>query len=56
MPLPALLAIKPAGLQSPDAMTGSVPMGSTTAVIYVEKQLGVDAAFFWSARTRRPLR
>ena len=28
------------GLQNPDAIMGAVPMGSTTAVVYVEKQLG----------------
>jgi hypothetical protein len=32
------------GLQSPDAIMGVVPMGSTTAIIYVAKQLGVDAS------------
>jgi hypothetical protein len=37
-------ALQTSGLQSPDAIMGSVPMGSTTAVIYVEKQLGVDAS------------
>jgi hypothetical protein len=37
-------ALQTSGLQSPDAIMGSVPLGSTTAVIYVEKQLGVDAS------------
>ena len=37
-------ALQTNGLQSPDAIMGSVPLGSTTAVVYVEKQLGVDAS------------
>jgi hypothetical protein len=40
---PALTpALATSGLQFPDAMMGAVPMGSTTAVIYVEKQLNAD--------------
>ena len=37
-------ALQTSGLKSPDAIMGSAPMGNTTAVIYVEKQLGVDAS------------
>jgi len=37
-------ALATSGLQSPDAMMGSVPMGGTTAVIYVEKQLNADTS------------
>jgi hypothetical protein len=36
-------ALATSGLQSPDAIMGALPMGSTTAIVYVEKQLGVDA-------------
>jgi hypothetical protein len=32
-------ALATSGGQSPDAIMGAVPMGSTTAVVYVEKQL-----------------
>jgi hypothetical protein len=35
-------ALPTAGLQSPDAILGAVPMGNVTAVIYVEKQLKAD--------------
>jgi hypothetical protein len=35
-------ALATAGLQSPDAIMGAAPMGSTTAVVYVEKQLNAD--------------
>jgi len=38
-------ALATSGLQSPDAIMGAVPMGSTTAVIYVEKQLGADGIY-----------
>jgi hypothetical protein len=35
-------ALATSGLQSPDAFMGTVAMGGTTAVIYVEKQLNAD--------------
>jgi hypothetical protein len=36
-------ALPTSGLLFPDAILGAVPMGSTTAVIYVEKRLNADA-------------
>jgi hypothetical protein len=42
-------ALATSGLQSPDAIMGAVPMGSTTAVIYVEKQLGADTSLGYTA-------
>ena len=33
------------GLQNPDAMMGSVKMGNTTTVVYVEKTLNADTSF-----------
>jgi hypothetical protein len=37
-------ALATSGLQSPDAIMGAVPMGTTTAVVYVEKQLNADTS------------
>jgi hypothetical protein len=37
-------ALATSGLQSLDAIMGAVPMGSTTAIIYVEKQLNADTS------------
>jgi hypothetical protein len=42
---PALTpALATTGLQSPDAIMGAVPMGGTTAIVYVEKQLNADTS------------
>jgi hypothetical protein len=37
-------ALATSGLQSPDAIMGAAPMGSTTAIVYVEKQLNADTS------------
>jgi hypothetical protein len=37
-------ALATSGLQSPDAIMGAVAMGSTTAIVYVEKQLNADTS------------
>jgi hypothetical protein len=47
-------ALATTGLQSPDAVMGAVPMGSTTTVVYVEKQLGMDTALGYPACPSTP--
>jgi hypothetical protein len=47
-------ALATSGLQSPDAIMGAVPMGSTTAIVYVEKQLGADATMGFPACPSTP--
>jgi hypothetical protein len=51
-------ALATSGLQNPDAIMGAVPMGSMTAVVYVEKRLGHFFSFIAAkgiAGTIRPL-
>jgi len=42
------------GLQNPDAIIGAVPLGNTTAVVYVEKQLNEDTNLGYPACKNTP--